>query len=190
MSFHLFQFQLLSGCIASLQAVFFLTWASSTVSTTTVTSETSFSLTCYLTKQRVFWWNIHLFVLVSCLVKAELPEIKAIKKIIYGQKTPSLETQCGSARRGKAAAKVFKNGWDHESFECLSLIGHKNIFWVQSTPGLQGWKTTFFKIVPLKTTTPPSFVQYKFLSFDLFVGGKNNKSCQEPITLPLPINQL
>ena len=78
----------------------------------------------------------------------------------------------------------------HDSFECLSLIGHKNIFWVQSTPGLQGWKTTFFKIVPLKTATPASFVQYKFLSFDLFVGGKNNKSCQEPITLPLPINQL
>ena len=48
----------------------------------------------------------------------------------------------------------------------------------------------FLKIVPLKTTTPPSFVQYKFLSFDLFVGGKNNKSCQELITLPLPINQL
>lgn len=84
-----------------------------TVSTTTVTSETSFSLTCYLTKQRVFWWNIHLLVLVSCLIKAKLTKIKTIKKIIYGRKTPSLETQWGSARCGKAAAKVFKNGRDH-----------------------------------------------------------------------------
>ena len=60
----------------------------------------------------------------------------------------------------------------HDSFECLPLIGHKKICCVQSTPGLQGWKITFFKIVPLKTTTPPIFVHYKFLSFDLFVEGK------------------
>ena len=93
------------------------------------------------------------------------------------------------SRTGEINGMLLLTNQFHDSFECLSLIGHKKICCVQSTPGLQGWKITFFKIVPLKPTTRPIFVHYKFLSFNLFVEGKN-KSCQEPITLPLLTNQL
>ena len=54
-----------------------------------------------------------MLLLVSSLIKAKLTKIKTVKKIIYGQKNPSLETKWGSARCGKAAAKVFKNGRHH-----------------------------------------------------------------------------
>ena len=143
---------------------------------------------------------------MSCLVKEKLPEIKQLK-IIFMDETPDPRRPSKGQSGGEKRRRKFSRTGEitpgkyspglllltnqfHDSFECLSLIGHKNIFCVQSNPDLQGWKITFFKIVPPKTTTPPTFVQYKFLSFDLFVGGKNSKSCQEPITLPLPKNQL